>query len=128
MSAVVKTHPIKRLNVGKPFILSFKRTTPRKILSDARKRYAPYLDHIDEEESIPIAQTQWYKRMSEEMTPARYLKTYREIAGYSQAQLGALVGIPASRISDYETGQRAISKEMAKKLSQVFKTSSSVFI
>ncbi|MBN1130620.1 MAG: helix-turn-helix transcriptional regulator [Chitinispirillaceae bacterium] len=62
------------------------------------------------------------------MAPARYLKTYREIMGYSQARLGGLVGVPASRISDYETKQRAISKEMAKKLAEVFKTSPASFI
>jgi len=66
--------------------------------------------------------------MSKEMTPARYLKTYREIAGYSQAKLGQLVGAPPSRISDYETGQRAISKGMAKKLADVLDTFPAVFI
>jgi len=63
-----------------------------------------------------------------EMTPARYLKTYREIAEYSPEKLEELVDVPASRISDYETGQRAISKEMAKKFAGLFKTSPAVFI
>jgi DNA-binding XRE family transcriptional regulator len=126
MSAVVKTHHIKQGSTkGSAFHLSFKHTTPRRILSEARKRYARYLT---DEETIPIAGTPWYKKMSKEMTPARQLKTYREILGYSQAWLGELVGTPASRISDYETGQRAISKEIAKKLGDVFKTSPAIFI
>jgi len=79
-------------------------------------------------DSIPIADTDWYKQMSDSMTPAKYLKTYREITGYSQARLGELIGIPAGRISDFETGQRAISKNIAKKLAEVFKTSPAVFI
>ena len=66
--------------------------------------------------------------MSKEMTPARYLKTYRDIFGYSQARLGELVGAPASRISDFETGQRAISRKNAKKLAAIFNVTPGVFI
>jgi DNA-binding XRE family transcriptional regulator len=128
MSAVVKTRPIERSIRGKPYLLSFKHSTPRRILVDAHKRYAPYLSAVGDEEYVPIAETPWYRQMSKEMTPARYLKTYREIAGYSQARLGELVGTPATRISDYETGQRAISKEMAKKLGEIFRTSPATFI
>ena len=94
---------------------------------DAKKRYAPYLN-IADDESVPIAKTAWYQQMSKEMTPARYLKTYREISGYSQARLGELVGVPASRISDFETGQRSISKEMAKKLAAMFGVTPGIFI
>lgn len=123
MSVVVKTRHIKR-----NYLLSFKRNTPRRILADAIKRYAPYLNNNGNNDSIPIADTDWYRRMSDSMTPAKYLKTYREIAGYSQARLGGLVGIPAGRISDFETGQRSISKNTAKKLAEVFKSSPAVFI
>jgi DNA-binding XRE family transcriptional regulator len=128
MSAAVKTSPTERSSKARAYLLSFKRTTPRKIIAEARNRYAAYLDNTDDDELIPIAETEWYRRMSREMTPARYLKTYREIAGYSQAKLGQLVGAPASRISDYETGQRAISKEVAKKLADLLKTTPAVFI
>jgi DNA-binding XRE family transcriptional regulator len=127
MSAVVKTHHIKRTSASRPYLFSFKSTTPRKILTDAKKRYAAYLNVV-EDESIPIADTAWYRQMSKEMTPARYLKTYREISSYSQARLGDLVGVPASRISDFETGQRSISKEMAKKFADLFKVNAGVFI
>lgn len=126
MPVAVRTHPINRGLTSRTFLLSFKRTTPRKILSEVRKKYETYLN--DDEDLIPIAATPWYKKMSKEMTPAKYLKTCREIAGYSQARLGALAGVPASRISDYETGQRTISKEMAKKLAEVFETSPAEFI
>jgi antitoxin component HigA of HigAB toxin-antitoxin module len=127
MSAVVKAHHTKRTSSGGPYLFSFKRTTPRRILADAKKRYAPYLNIVDDE-SVPIAETEWYQQMSKEMTPARFLKTYREISGYSQARLGEIVGIPASRISDFETGQRSISKEMAKRFAELFKVSPGVFI
>lgn len=127
MSAAVKTRPIKRTIKSRVYLVSFKRTTPRKILADAKKRYAPYLN-IEDNKSVPIAETAWYRQMSKKMTPARYLKTYREIAGYSQARLGELAEIPASRISDFETGQRAISKELAKKFAEIFKANASIFI
>ena len=120
MSVAVKTHPINLGLKNRSFLLSFKRTTPGSILSEVRKKYEHYLN--DDEDVIPIATTPWYKKMSKEMTPAKYLKTCREIAGYSQARLGALAGVPASRISDYETGQRTISKEMAKKLAELLET------
>jgi hypothetical protein len=35
---------------------------------------------------------------------------------------------PASRISDYETGQRTISKEVAKKFAVIFNVSPAMFI
>lgn len=128
MSAAVRTRPIERSKGGKPYLLSFKRTTPLRIIADANKRYGPYLNDVNEFESVPVAETAWYKQMSKGMPPARYLKTCREIAGYSQARLGVLAGIPATRISDYETGQLAISKEMAKKLAEIFSTSPVFFI
>jgi antitoxin component HigA of HigAB toxin-antitoxin module len=128
MSVAVKTPRIKQPKRANPHLLSFKRTTPKRVLCEARERYARYLTESADEEYLPIAETAWYRRMSKEMTPAKSLKTYREIAGFSQAHIGDLVGVPASRISDYETGQRSISKEMAKKLSQIFKTSAADFI
>lgn len=83
---------------------------------------------MSDDESVPISEAPWYQQMSKEMTPARYLKTYREISGYSQARVGELVGVPASRVSDFETGQRSISKEMAKKFAGIFNVNPGVFI
>jgi ribosome-binding protein aMBF1 (putative translation factor) len=128
MSEAVKTLHIDYSKSVKPYLLSFKRTTPREILAEARNRYAAYLTPIQEEEYVPIAETEWYQNMVHEMTPSRYLKTSRETLGFSQAHLGELIEVPASRISDYETGQRTISKEIAKKLARVFKTSPAAFI
>lgn len=129
MPTVVKARPIERTKTGKrPYRITFKPSTPLRIILDAEKRYARYLKTADDAEYVPVTKTAWYKQMSKEMTPARYLKTYREIAEYSQAQLGKLAGLPASRISDYETGQRSISKDVAKKLSDIFKVSPAVFI
>jgi DNA-binding XRE family transcriptional regulator len=128
MSAVAKTHHIKRGSMkGGALRLSFKRTTPRRIISEAQTKYAQYLIE-DPDELIDISTTDWYKGMEKKMTPAKYLKTYRDILGYSQARLGELVGVPASRISDFENGQRAISKEMSKKLAELFKVSPALFI
>ncbi len=127
MSAVAKTHHTRRTSTARPYLFFFKRTTPRRILADAKRRYAPYLNVADDE-SVPITETEWYRRMSKDMTPARCLKTYREIHGYSQARLGELVGAPASRISDFETGQRAISRMNAKKLAAIFNVTPGIFI
>jgi DNA-binding XRE family transcriptional regulator len=127
MSAVVKTHHIKISNKAN-FHFALKKSTPRKIITEISNRYAPYIVGDPVDELIDISTTDWYKSMAKKMLPEKYLKTYREAAGFSQAHLGNLLGIPASRISDYETGQRTISKEVAKKLADLFKTSPAVFI
>jgi antitoxin component HigA of HigAB toxin-antitoxin module len=127
MSVVEKTRRTRRTSSGKLYRFVFKRSTPRRILADAKRRYAAYLNIVDDE-SVPITETEWYRRMSKEMTPARYLKTYRETFGYSQAKLGELIGTPASRISDFETGQRAISRKNAKKLAALFNVTPGVFV
>jgi DNA-binding transcriptional regulator YiaG len=117
MSEAVKTH---RINI------SFKSRTPARVLNSIRKQYAEYID--DDDELIDITTTDWYKKMKTEMTPGKTLKTLREMKNLTQAKLGGLVDIPTARISDFETGQRAISKEAAKKLAKVFGRSPAVFI
>ena len=66
--------------------------------------------------------------MEKQMTPGKMLKTLREVQTLTQAKLGEKIGTVASRISDYETGQRNISKRAAKQLSKVFNISPAHFI
>jgi len=47
---------------------------------------------------------------------------------YVGSREDAPFGAPASRISDYETGQRSISKEVAKKFAELFKVNAGLFI
>jgi transcriptional regulator with XRE-family HTH domain len=50
------------------------------------------------------------------------------MCGWTLAETGKKIGVSLHRVSDYETGQRAISKDIAKKLAGVFNTTPARFI
>jgi len=106
--------------------IKFKTRTPARVISTIKKQYADYID--DDDELVDIATTDWYKQMEKVMTPGKKVKTLREVQNITQVKLGELVGVPTARISDFETGQRAISKAVAKKLGDLFGVSPAIFI
>jgi antitoxin component HigA of HigAB toxin-antitoxin module len=124
----VKTRRIKMTMNPVRYYFNLKKSTPRKVLTEIADRYSPYFADDPDDELVDITTTEWYKNMEKEMKPMDYLKHLREIHGLTQKALGDNVGTNAAHISDYETGQRAISKEMAKKLGEIFKTSPATFI
>ena len=128
MSAVARTHHIKRNPRSISYHFHFKRSTPRRVLTEIASRYSSYLAIEPEDELVDITTTDWYKEMEKKMKPSDYLRHLREAHGLTQKALGEAVGTNAAHISDYETGQRTISKEMAKKLARLFKISTDVFI
>ena len=128
MSEVVKTHRIKKSPRTTGNMFYFKKSTPRKVLSEIRLRYSSYLTAEPDDEPVDITATEWYKEMEKTMMPGEYLKHLREAHGLTQKALGEKTGTNAAHVSDYETGRRAISKEMAKRLAGLFKTSTDVFI
>ncbi|MBN1577390.1 MAG: helix-turn-helix transcriptional regulator [Chitinispirillaceae bacterium] len=117
MQAVAKTRHIN---------IRFKPRTPARVINTIKRQYSEYID--DDDELVDISTTDWYRQMRKDMTPGKSLKTLREVTNLTQAKIGEMIGIPTARISDFETGQRAISKVMAKKLAAVFNTSPAVFI
>jgi antitoxin component HigA of HigAB toxin-antitoxin module len=127
MSVAVKMRHIESSPTKPGAILRFRSRTPARIIKHIEREYADYLINGDDE-LVDLSTTEWYKRMEKKMTPGKMLKTLREVREFSQARLGEMTGTPASRISDYETGQRAISKEVAKKLAAIFNVSPAVFI
>ena len=129
MSVAVKIRHIKNSSsVARPgVILHFRKRTPARIIKHIEREYRDYLLGGDDE-LVDISTTEWYKRMEKKMTPGKTLKTLREIKEFTQARLGEMTGTPTTRISDYETGQRAISKDAAKKLAAIFNVSPAVFI
>jgi DNA-binding transcriptional regulator YiaG len=108
-------------------ILRFRPKTPARIIKRIEREYAGYLI-CDDDEIVDISTTDWYKRMEKKMTPAKTLKTLREVKGLSLAKLGKMINMPGRRISDYETEQRAMSKEVAKKLAVLFNVPPAIFI
>jgi len=121
MSAVVKVRPIR---------LTFKAQTPRKVIGEIRSKYRHFLVNVPakNDEYIDWFKTDLHKELSKGMTPGTLLRDLREAQGHTQKELGEILGIPGNRISDYETGLRGISKEIAKKLSKVFNVNASRFI
>jgi len=94
---------------------------PDKILSYLKEEYTVEIEN-DDEEFVTAKDTDWYKEMKEALTPGDIMKIYRENAGLSQAQLGAKLGdLSRQKVSDCENGRRSIGKELAEKLSKLFK-------
>ena len=117
MQAAAKKHPIR---------IKFKARTPKRVIKTIKEQFSEYID--DSEELVDWFETDEYKETAGKMTPASALRNYREMAGWTLAETGKKVGVSPYRISDFETGQRAISKSVAKKLAGVFGTSPAVFI
>ncbi len=83
-----------------------------------------YSDTKYEEEYIDIEETDWYREIGGKRSRGMTVKIYRENAGLSQRELGLKLGnFPGKYISDIENNRRNVSKEMAKKLSKLFKIS-----
>lgn len=57
-----------------------------------------------------------------------YLKGLRLREGYTQAQLGELIGVSQNNISAMEHGKRLIGKEIAHRLAKVFKVNYQRFL
>jgi DNA-binding XRE family transcriptional regulator len=64
-----------------------------------------------------------YKEFKKRVTPADYIRTYRENAGLTQSELAEKFGVSRAYICDLEHGRRAFSKPFAKKVANFFKIS-----
>lgn len=78
---------------------------------------------------VDIFETDWYKTRKRSMTPGKYMRIYRDNAGLTRENLGhKLGGLSRHYVSDLEAGSRAISKSVAKTLSEIFKQPISRFL
>ena len=118
MSVAVKMHPIN---------IRFKPRTPARVIHSVKKQFASYILEEDEE-SVDWFKTDLHKEISVRMTPAKTLRTFREMCGWTLAETGKKIGVSPYRISDYENGHREISKAVAKELAKLFNVSPAVFI
>ncbi len=122
MQAVVKTPHIE---------ITIKGEIPQKIITLLRKEYGKRvrLTKDENDEFINIIETEWYKKMKAEKTPADNMKIYRRIHKMTQERLGEMLGgIPKQHVSNMENGIRPISKNTAKKLAKIFNVSVERFI
>lgn len=121
MLAVVKTPHINVRIQGR---------VPSRLIRCLRTEYGTRL-HIENEKDdalVDFFETDFYKIAKKEMTPGTYLRIYRENHEMTLEELGDKIGVSKNFICDLEHDRRAISKEMAKKLSAIFDISVARFI
>jgi len=70
----------------------------------------------------------WFKELAAEETPGGNLKFYRTLCKMKQAELAEKLGTTKQVVSMMERNKRPISKNMAKALAKIFKTSVARFI
>jgi ribosome-binding protein aMBF1 (putative translation factor) len=85
-------------------------------------------DDEDKEEKLNVFDTAEYKEFKNRVTPADYVRIYRENAQLSQTALAEKLEVSRAYICDVEHGRRSISKQFAKALADFFKISVSRFI
>ena len=83
---------------------------------------------VKEEYLADFHDTDWFKEVEPELTPASNLAFYRKLMKMTQAELGDKLGVSKQVVSDMESGWRAISRKTAKELSRIFNVSASRFI
>ncbi|MDF3821809.1 helix-turn-helix transcriptional regulator, partial [Leptospira sp. 96542] len=83
----------------------------------------------NENETVDVFQTDWYKNIKKTITPGFNLRLYREREKITQTELGHLLGdIPKQHISNMEKDIRPISLKTAKNLAKIFNVSIEKFI
>ena len=117
MQAAAKTRRIS---------IRFKPRTPAHVINSIKRQYTACID--DGDELVDYFKPDFHKETATTMTPAKSLRTLRDMCGWTLAETGKKIGVSPYRVSDFETGQRTISKGMAKKLAEVFNTSPAVFV
>jgi DNA-binding transcriptional regulator YiaG len=103
--------------------------TPAKVLRTIRREFSGYIFRESKKKnSENWFETDLHKEISARMTPGKYLRNLREASGMTQKELGEKIGVSANYVSDWENGQRNISRFAAKKLSRLFNVNPGIFI
>lgn len=93
-----------------------------------KKHFGQSMVIEDADAPVDFHDAEWFKEVESGITPASNLAFYRKLMKMTQAQLGGKLGVGKQVISDMEHGRRAISKKMAKALSDIFNVSVERFI
>jgi hypothetical protein len=81
------------------------------------KRELPEIAVSDDDGYESIRGSAWFDSLLAEVTAGATLKVYRDNAGFTQARLSELTGIPVPHLSGMEHDRRPIGKAAARKLS-----------
>lgn len=116
MLAVVKKPHTRTL------LFEVKGDIPSHVLAYLERAFGQDVEVIeDAEEPVNLFETDWYQDIRQQTTPGEIVRIYRENMSITQAELGRKLGnISRQKVSDIEHSRRSISKEKAKKLSQIF--------
>ena len=116
--------------VKKPRIEIKGKEIPAWIIGGLRESYGMDISITDDDDNelINVHESAWYKKMKETRTPGKVLVAYRHRDRLTLKQLGDMLEITPQKVNDMEKDKRGISKEMAKRLAAIFKTSPVRFI
>jgi len=120
---------VKKPHTKRPLFEIRGRTIPAWILDGVKKNYGSNADiEEDENELIRVQDSEWYKEMKRKMTPGNSLRIYRTRDRLTQNALATKIGVTQQRVNEMEKGKRGISKDIAKKIAELFGTSPAQFI
>ena len=96
---------------------------PPRVLEVLRNEYGAKLKIFEEdEETVEVMETDWYREMKDRRRPGDAVRVYRDNFGYTQAELGKMLGgLSRQKVSDLENNRRGISKDIALKLAKLFR-------
>ena len=126
MLAVVEAPPMRRTEKPVSFRVEGK-NIPKAVLVFLDALFPDHVRIDDDEDLVPVENTDWYKKAKAKMTPAKALKIMRTNAGLTQKQLADKIGIAKQNYNSLERGSRPISMMMAKKLADALGTSYTMF-
>jgi DNA-binding XRE family transcriptional regulator len=103
-------------------LFEIKGDIPSQVLSYLQQQFGQQIEIVEnEEETVNIFETNWYKQINTTLTPGDAMKVYRENHRLTPAELGKKLGdLTAEEISEMEYNTRKINREVAKKLSHLF--------
>ena len=127
MLAVAKT-PLTKLRIEGEI--------PERILNVLQDHFGKNLQvkKSPDDELVSIQNTAWYKKQKKRMTPGKEIRGHRELLGMTQSELGQKLGDQNRQyksrqyISDLENDRRAVSKQLAKQMSEIFQVSVERFL
>lgn len=115
--------------VKKPHIEIKGKVIPAWIIGGLRESFGKEVSVTDDDhELISVHESNWYKGMKETRSPGKVLAAYRSRNRLTLKQLGDMLDVTPQKVNDMEKDNRGISKEMAKKMGDIFKTSPARFI
>lgn len=97
-------------------------TIPAELLDFLKKNYRDVRVFDDGEEYITVTQTDWYRQMKADYSPAQALRNYRRRLRMSRKTLGEKLGMPRRSIAAMERGKFNIDQATAHRLAEVFQT------